>query len=49
MSFVVYNSLKLCLPCYAGDDEMLYSRKLHPLLLGNPNMLYGPNNHCLPV
>ena len=46
ISFSTYNSLK-CLPCYVGDNEMLCSRKFHPRLLGNPNMLYGPNDHIV--
>ena len=30
-----------------GDNEMLYSQKIHPLLLGNPNMLHGPSNYTV--
>ena len=43
-SFSAYYSLKLCLPCYAGDNEMLYFGKFHLQLLGNPSMLHAPNN-----
>ena len=46
-SFSAYCSSKLCLPCYAGDNEMLYFGKFHLQLLGNPNMLHAPNNHIV--
>ena len=43
--FSAYCSSKLCLPCYAGYNKMLYFGKFHLRLLGNPNMLHAPNNH----
>ena len=52
ISFSAYYSLKLCLPFYAEGgvewwNEVLHSQKFHLLLLGNSNMLHGPNNHMV--